>query len=50
MIRHATGTDISADFGESQIIADPAIPLNFERLAALRWPLRWLPAGALLKP
>ena len=28
MIRHATGTDISADFGESQIIADPAIALT----------------------
>ena len=40
MIGHAPGTDISADFGESQIIADRAVPLTFERMAAVRWPRR----------
>ena len=35
-----TGTDIAAGFAENQIITGPAVPLTFQRLAALRWPRR----------
>jgi hypothetical protein len=38
VIGHVTGTDSLADSGQSQVIADSAVLLSFERLATVRWP------------
>jgi hypothetical protein len=40
VIGHVTGTDSFADSGQSQVIADSAVLLSFERLATARWPRR----------
>ena len=37
MAGHVTGTGIFAGFAENKVIADRAVLLTFERLAALPW-------------
>src|SRR5215470_10336490 len=50
MPKQATGTGIPVGLAEHQVITGPAVPLSFERRAALRPPWRQPPAGMLLTP
>ena len=50
MPRDLTGPGIPASLAKNPVIARLAVLSTFERRAALRWPRRELPAGAVVMP